>query len=455
MAAASTAAALLLLAVSASLRQPPAWPPGSPASLRPELEAVAVPEPAAAAAADDPFNYRRDVLVLVHVQKTGGSHLNRQLVSNLRQPEAIRCQCGGGGGVKAGRKGRAKGHGGGRKRKWRCSCRDGRGNLWLVSRYSTGWLCGLHADFAALAACAPDQLAALDAEAERPRRLRFVTMLRRPADRFLSEWQHARRGATWRKSQPSCLGRRPRPCRSGDAGWRGASLAEFAACRANPALNRQARMLANASRTPCRTVLDSGNRTADLLLVSAMQNLVGMAAFGLTEWQILTQYLLSRRLGLTFNRLFWQSDATVASHWQSDANQSGGGGGGGGTEILQQRLLAESANPADARLYAAGERLFFGQARRLLAREPLLTPAQRSRVRIGAADAATEANRLTSLARQVLLELGAVEVDDAEKADIRRRLRKKLLAGEDDAVEGRSGIRGGGGGGGVEETELS
>uniref|UniRef100_A0A1I8I7P5 Heparan-sulfate 6-O-sulfotransferase n=1 Tax=Macrostomum lignano TaxID=282301 RepID=A0A1I8I7P5_9PLAT len=170
-------------------------------------------------------------------------------------------------------------------RKWRCSCRNSRGDLWIVSRYSTGWLCGLHADFAALSACVPGQLAALDSDFERPRRLRYVTMLRRPADRFLSEWQHARRGATWRKSQPTCRGRRPPPCRTGDGAWRGVSLAEFAACRANPALNRQARMLANASGLPCRAVFANGNRTADLLLASALHNLVGMAAFGLTEWQ--------------------------------------------------------------------------------------------------------------------------------------------------------------------------
>uniref|UniRef100_A0A1I8I9G7 Heparan-sulfate 6-O-sulfotransferase n=1 Tax=Macrostomum lignano TaxID=282301 RepID=A0A1I8I9G7_9PLAT len=97
------------------------------------------------------------------------------------------------------------------RRKWRCSCRNSRGDLWLVSRYSTGWLCGLHADFAALSACVPGQLAALDSDFERPRRLRYVTMLRRPADRFLSEWQHARRGATWRKSQPTCRGAGLRP----------------------------------------------------------------------------------------------------------------------------------------------------------------------------------------------------------------------------------------------------
>ncbi|PAA79381.1 hypothetical protein BOX15_Mlig029954g2, partial [Macrostomum lignano] len=400
-AAAVTALLALLLLASASLSRP--LPPSFQLESASTIESV------------DLFDSRRDVIVLLHMQKTGGSHLNRQLVSGLRRPD-MRCQCGRGG------------LGGARRRKWRCSCRNSRGDLWLVSRYSTGWLCGLHADFAALSACVPGQLAALDSDFERPRRLRYVTMLRRPADRFLSEWQHARRGATWRKSQPTCRGRRPPPCRTGDGAWRGVSLAEFAACRANPALNRQARMLANASGLPCQAVFANGNRTADLLLASALHNLVGMAAFGLTEWQILTQYLLSRRLGLSFSRLFWQQDATVASNWRASGNFSLVADAGD----LQQRRLAELANPADARLYAAAERLFFGQARRLLAREPLLSAGQRARVRD--ADSSIGGDALTALARRVLLELGAVEVDDAEKADIRRRVRKKLLrAGNDEA----------------------
>lgn len=78
-----------------------------------------------------------DVMVFLHIQKTGGTVFGRHLVRDLdlEQP----CQC------LRGRK--------------RCRCArppsgDGSGQrAWLFSRYSTGWKCGLHADWTELTAC--------------------------------------------------------------------------------------------------------------------------------------------------------------------------------------------------------------------------------------------------------------------------------------------------------------
>lgn len=74
-----------------------------------------------------------DVIVFLHVQKTGGTAFGRRLVRDLdlEQP----CQC---------RKGR---------KKCRCFRPDSDGKFWLFSRYSTGWKCGLHADWTELNSC--------------------------------------------------------------------------------------------------------------------------------------------------------------------------------------------------------------------------------------------------------------------------------------------------------------
>lgn len=74
-----------------------------------------------------------DVIVFLHIQKTGGTAFGRHLVRDLdlEQP----CQC---------RKGR---------KKCRCYRPDSDDKFWLFSRYSTGWKCGLHADWTELTNC--------------------------------------------------------------------------------------------------------------------------------------------------------------------------------------------------------------------------------------------------------------------------------------------------------------
>lgn len=81
------------------------------------------------------FNMKGDdVIVFLHIQKTGGTTFGRHLVRNihLEQP----CDC------KPGQK--------------KCTChRPGRKETWLFSRFSTGWSCGLHADWTELTNCVP------------------------------------------------------------------------------------------------------------------------------------------------------------------------------------------------------------------------------------------------------------------------------------------------------------
>lgn len=81
------------------------------------------------------FNIKGDdVIVFLHIQKTGGTTFGRHLVRNIQLERP--CEC----------------HAGQKK----CTCyRPGKRETWLFSRFSTGWSCGLHADWTELTNCVP------------------------------------------------------------------------------------------------------------------------------------------------------------------------------------------------------------------------------------------------------------------------------------------------------------
>lgn len=101
-----------------------------------------------------------DLIVFLHIQKTGGTTFGRHLVRNIRLEQP--CEC------KAGQK--------------KCTChRPGKKETWLFSRFSTGWSCGLHADWTELTNCVP---AVVDNKKEiRLRPLRSVSPLHWGAQR--------------------------------------------------------------------------------------------------------------------------------------------------------------------------------------------------------------------------------------------------------------------------------
>jgi len=136
--------------------------------------------------------------------------------------------------------------------------------------------------------------------------------------RFLSEWRHVQRGATWKASLHICDGHSPTlselpSCYPGDD-WSGCSLQEFMDCPYNLANNRQTRMLADLSLVGCYNVsaMSDEERWA-VLLESAKRNLRGMAFFGLTEYQRKTQYLFERTFLLAFIAPFTQLNGTRAT----------------------------------------------------------------------------------------------------------------------------------------------
>uniref|UniRef100_A0A8C5I7Q7 Heparan-sulfate 6-O-sulfotransferase n=1 Tax=Gouania willdenowi TaxID=441366 RepID=A0A8C5I7Q7_GOUWI len=190
------------------------------------------------------FNIKEDdVIVFLHIQKTGGTTFGRHLVRNIRLEQP--CDC------KPGQK--------------KCTChRPGKEESWLFSRFSTGWSCGLHADWTELTNCVPVVMDKKDAQRNKSvvtgnspntdlmmdvpvntktRNFYYITMLRDPVSRYLSEWKHVQRGATWKTALHMCDGRSPTQdelptCYSGDD-WSGVTLTDFMNCPSNLANNRQ------------------------------------------------------------------------------------------------------------------------------------------------------------------------------------------------------------------------
>ncbi|XP_041834212.1 heparan-sulfate 6-O-sulfotransferase 3-B-like [Melanotaenia boesemani] len=277
------------------------------------------------------FNIRGDdVMVFLHIQKTGGTTFGRHLVKNIQLEQPCDCMAG--------------------QRK--CTChRPGKAESWLFSRFSTGWSCGLHADWTELTSCVPVVMNKKDKNKNAPKSKRnfyYITMLRDPVSRYLSEWKHVQRGATWKTALHMCDGRPPTQdelpaCYSGED-WTGVPLADFMNCPSNLANNRQVRMLADLSLVGCYNMSSMSElERGRVLLASAKANLRNMAFFGLTEFQRKTQYLFERTFGLRFIRAFTQINSTRAASV-------------GISEKVRWRI--EGLNALDMELYEYAKELF-------------------------------------------------------------------------------------------------
>ncbi|KAF8767718.1 Heparan-sulfate 6-O-sulfotransferase 3-B like protein [Argiope bruennichi] len=158
------------------------------------------------------------------------------------------------------------------------------------------------------------------------RRYFYITLLREPVARFLSEYRHVQRGATWKTARHLCGGRSPTkkelpPCFEGKD-WSDVTLEQFMNCKSNLAINRQTRMLADLTLVGCynQSVMTKHQREV-IMLASAKQNLQRMAFFGLCEYQKLTQYLFEHTFHLKFLQPFQQLNETRSSLTLSEINE--------------------------------------------------------------------------------------------------------------------------------------
>lgn len=155
----------------------------------------------------EPFNFSNySLLVYLHMQKTGGTSFGQHLVDNLQKcvkikgykrrdcqrnldPELLKHNTPGNTNPNYLEKSRSL-------------------QVWIISRLSTGWICGLHSDFTEMKNCLSsdkiiDKIKGEDMSRDEFRELvdqHYVTNLRNPEDRYVSEWRHVVRGATWKQS---------------------------------------------------------------------------------------------------------------------------------------------------------------------------------------------------------------------------------------------------------------
>ena len=95
---------------------------------------------------------KEDVIVFLHIQKTGGTTFGRHLVKDLKLKSPCKCY----------------------KDRKRCDCYTNKKTIWLFSRYSTGWVCGLHADWTELTSCVET---AMDKKEKKTRYRKYVMCL--------------------------------------------------------------------------------------------------------------------------------------------------------------------------------------------------------------------------------------------------------------------------------------
>jgi len=245
-----------------------------------------------------------DVMVFLHIQKTGGTTFERHLVHDIDLETPCQSRGYKGRRKKGRKKGRKKDKNNPNNQVFQCF-RPGSTNSWLFSRYNTGWKCGLHADWTELTECVDSYLDATEGVTNR--QYFYMTFLREPVTRYVSEYLHVKRGATWKDSQYMCDGKpgNVAPCYEEDADghgdWSGVTLEEFSGCGSNMAFNRQTRMLADLRLINCynSTGMDKWERE-ERMLKSAKANLEKMAFFGITAQQARSQFLFEDTFGLKF-----------------------------------------------------------------------------------------------------------------------------------------------------------
>ena len=289
------------------------------------------------------FDSKKHVLIFLHIQKTGGSDFDRFLIKNLvfqNNQKACRFL------TEIKISSLLKPNKQMKKfRKFKCErlmSKKISEPSWYFSRQTFGWSCGLHANFMQLKTCVTHFYPGFDPN----NGFFFFTILRHPIKRYLSEWKHVSRGATWiRKNQKtSCQTERYVKCFKGAKNWQNVTLNEFMSCEYNLANNRQTRMLSNL-KTGCENISDR------IMLQQAKKNLEKMYFFALNEFQHYSQKMFETSFpDFKLTRNLTQLKNTTADFLfrNFSKNQS---------DYLIKKI--ESLNSLDIELYKFAVNLFF------------------------------------------------------------------------------------------------
>ena len=174
--------------------------------------------------------------------------------------------------------------------------------MWFVSETTYGWPCGVHPLLLGLKSCLPKLF--LQKYGKRPRSFQFLTLIRHPVVRFISEFYHVSSFGGWSPSY-LCNGKRflrdVRPSSCIHRIKKDVTFEDFVSCPDNWAINRQTLMLADVDKVSClnEAVMSTDERDS-ILLATAKQNLKDMIYFGVTEYITESILLLEHRLDIKF-----------------------------------------------------------------------------------------------------------------------------------------------------------
>lgn len=234
------------------------------------------------------YDINTDVMVFLHIQKTGGMHFNDRLIRELSYP--FKCKC--------------------VFKQPTCPCFNPKGNIWIYTSKLSGWPCGLHADWTQLHRCIPNQIDQME-QKRRYRRYFYFTQLRDPIARYMSEYYHQSfYGGHWQDALLGCSNGMAewldvRPCFLSET-WQGVGIDEFIDCKYNLATNRMTRMLADLTVADCYVDYINRNvmrKRAYLWLESAKHNLQQMEYFGIMENREWSDALFSSVFQMGFKKV--------------------------------------------------------------------------------------------------------------------------------------------------------
>jgi hypothetical protein len=279
------------------------------------------------------FDINNDLMIFLHIQKSGGSMFESNIVNYLQIYEPTlnewKNMCG-------------KDVRGGRK-DYTCPVRLKSENgfqHWFLDRKTAGWICGVHPDYTRLRNCARRLC--------KTKNHLFITNIRDPIKRYLSELGHIQNGAIWDGSKNVCSPEGSKvldTCFGKDR--RNLSLDRFlSSCKGHIAKNRIVRFLAsyNEESKDCKIFEPS---QSPLLLESAKNNLLKMKYFAINDYQSLSQKLFEATFrNLRFSKQLLQPPRSKAEDHLKHLDKS-----------VIDRIRA--TNSLDVELYEYALDLFF------------------------------------------------------------------------------------------------
>lgn len=257
------------------------------------------------------------------------------------------------------------------------------GAQWMIASKTVRWVCGIHASYNEYRNCLPSLKGNPRISLSEGQRLHYVILLRHPVLRYLSEYLHFQRNATWANARHVC-DHRPvtpwemPPCYPGFyAGqpWVNVTLSAFVGCDSNWGNNRQTMMLADLEAVHCYNVSALSKEERDRrLLESAKANLREFSFFGMTEYMEESCVLFERTFGMEFAARLEPYDSLdefrsgpLLVNLQGSSSSSSGGKSGNGSDDKNLELYRGvlERNRLDMQLYAYALELFAERARRV------------------------------------------------------------------------------------------